>query len=160
MQFIPSHYSLSFPSVARALLTAAAVAMGFLLIASNVGGQTDGDDHGNSFDTATPMELGTSVEGRIDPGDDRDVFKFDLSEAAGPTDLWVYTRGDFDTFGGLYDSSGTLIALNDDGFFDEQIRAFSLRSVVPSGSLLRDRRWLLRGDRGLHAARPGRHGPG
>jgi len=119
--------------VARALLTVAAVAMGLLLIASNVGGQTDGDDHGNSFDTATPMELGTSVEGRIDPGDDRDVFKFDLSDASGPTDLWVYTRGEFDTFGGLYDSAGTLIALNDDGFFDDQIRAFSLRSVVPPG---------------------------
>ncbi len=133
MQLIPSHYSLSLPSVARALLTTAAVAMGLLLIASNVGGQTDGDDHGNSFDTATPMELGTSVEGRIDPGDDRDVFKFDLSDATGPTDLWVYTRGDFDTFGGLYDGSGTLIALNDDGFFDDQIRAFSLRSVVPPG---------------------------
>ena len=133
MQLIPSHHSLSLPSVARALLTAAAVAMGFLLIASNVGGQTDGDDHGNSFDTATPVELGTSVEGRIDPGDDRDVFKFDLSGATGPTDLWVYTRGDFDTFGGLYDGEGTLIALNDDGFFDDQIRAFSLRSVVPPG---------------------------
>ena len=51
------------PSVARALLAAASVALGFLLIASNVGGQTGGDDHGNSFDTATLVELGSSVEG-------------------------------------------------------------------------------------------------
>ena len=121
------------PSVARALLAAASVALGFLLIASNAGGQTGGDDHGNSFDTATLVELGSSVEGRIDPGDDRDVFKFDLSDASGPTDLWVYTMGEFDTFGGLYDSSGTLIALNDDGLFDDQIRAFSIRSVVDPG---------------------------
>jgi kexin len=120
-------------SAARALLAAIAVAFGFLLIASNAGGQTAGDDHGNSFDTATLVELGTSVEARIDPGDDRDVFKFDLSDASGPTDLWVYTRGEFDTFGGLYDSAGTLMALNDDGLFDDQIRAFSIRNVVDPG---------------------------
>ena len=133
MQFMLSHRSPSLPSVARALLIAATVAFGFLLIASNAGGQTGGDDHGNTFGTATPVELGSSVEARIDPGDDRDVFKIDLSEASGPTDLWVYTRGDFDTYGGLYDSSGTLVALNDDGFFADQIRAFSIRSVVPPG---------------------------
>ncbi len=133
MQFMLSHRSPSLPSVARALLIAATVAFGFLLIASNAGGQTGGDDHGNTFGTATLVELGTSVEARIDPGDDRDVFKIDLSEASGPTDLWVYTRGDFDTYGGLYDSSGTLVALNDDGFFAGQIRAFSIRSVVPPG---------------------------
>ena len=121
----------SFSSAARLLPIAALVALGFLLIASNVGGQTGGDDHGNSFDTATLVELGSSVEGRIDPGDDRDVFKFDLSDASGPTDLWVYTRGEFDTYGGLYDSAGTVIVLNDDGFFADQIRAFSIRSVVP-----------------------------
>ena len=133
MQFMLSHRSPSLPSVARALLIAATVAFGFILIASNAGGQTGGDDHGNTFGTATPVELGSSVEARIDPGDDRDVFKIDLSEASGPTDLWVYTRGDFDTYGGLYDSSGTLVALNDDGFFADQIRAFSIRSVVPPG---------------------------
>ena len=127
----PRVHSLS--SAARALLAAASVALGFLLIASNVGGQTDGDDHGDSFDTATLVELGTSVEARIDTGDDRDVFKFDLSDASGPTDLWVYTWGEFDTYGGLYDSTGTLIALNDDGYFDDQLRAFSIRSVVDPG---------------------------
>ena len=133
MQFMLSHRSPSLPSVARALLTAASIAFGFLLIASNAGGQMAGDDHGNSFDTATLVELGSSVEGSIDPGDDRDVFKLDLSNASGPTDLWVYTRGEFDTYGGLYDSSGTLVALNDDGYFADQLRAFSIRSVVPPG---------------------------
>ncbi len=133
MQLSLSPRDHSLPSAAKAFLAAISVAFGFLLIASNVGGQTGGDDHGNSFDTATLVELGTSVEARIDPGDDRDVFKFDLSDASGTTDLWVYTRGDFDTFGGLYDSTGTLIALNDDGFFDDQLRAFSIRSVVEPG---------------------------
>ena len=134
MQFSLSQRVHSLPSAARALLAAASVALGLLLIASNVGGQTGGDDHGNSFDTATLVEVGSSVAGRIDPGDDRDVFKFDLSDALGPTDLWVYTRGEFDTYGGLYDSSGTLVALNDDGFFEDQIRAFSIRSVVDPGA--------------------------
>ena len=131
MQFRLSQRTPSLSSAARLLPIAALVALGFLLIASSVGGQTGGDDHGNSFDTATLVELGSSVEGRIDPGDDRDVFKFDLSDASGPTDLWVYTGGEFNTYGGLYDSSGTLVALNDDGFFEGQIRAFSIRTVVP-----------------------------
>ena len=133
MPFMLLQRAPSFSSAARLLPIAALVALGFLLIASSVGGQTGGDDHGNSFDTATLVELGFSVEGRIDPGDDRDVFKFDLSDASGPTDLWVYTRGEFDTYGGLYDSSGTLVALNDDGFFEDQIRAFSIRSVIDPG---------------------------
>ena len=133
MPFMLLQRAPSFSSAARMLPIAALVALGFLLIASSVGGQTGGDDHGNSFDTATLVELGSSVEGRIDPGDDRDVFKLDLSDASGPTDLWVYTRGEFDTYGGLYDSAGTLIVLNDDGFFDDQVRAFSIRSVVPPG---------------------------
>ena len=131
MQFRLSQRTPSLSSAARLLPIAALVALGFLLIASSVGGQTGGDDHGNSFDTATLVELGSSVEGRIDPGDDRDVFKLDLSDASGPTDLWVYTGGEFDTYGGLYDSSGTLVTLNDDGFFEGQIRAFSIRTVVP-----------------------------
>ncbi len=131
MQFSLPQRVHAVPSAARVLLAAVSVAFGFFLIASNVGGQTGGDDHGNSFDTATLVELGSSVEGRIDPGDDRDVFKLDLSDASGPTDLWVYTGGEFDTYGGLYDSSGTLVTLNDDGFFEGQIRAFSIRAAVP-----------------------------
>ena len=133
MRFISSMRAPSLPSAAGALLTAAFVALGFLLIAGSAGGQAAEDDHGDTFGTATLVELGTSVEARIDPGDDRDVFKIDLSDASGPTDLWVYTRGEFDTYGGLYDSAGTLITLNDDGFFADQIRAFSIRSVVPPG---------------------------
>ncbi len=133
MPFMLLQRAPSLSSTARLLPIAALVALGFLLIASSAGGQTVADDHGNSFDSATLVALGSSVEGRIDAGDDRDVFKFDLSDASGPTDLWVYTRGEFDTYGGLYDSSGTVIALNDDGYFRDQIRAFSIRSVVPPG---------------------------
>ena len=72
---------------------------------------------------------------RIDPGDDRDVFRIDLSGETGDTDLWVYaaSEDEYDTFAGLYDSDGGLIDLNDDGFFLGDQRSFSIRSVVPPG---------------------------
>jgi hypothetical protein len=109
-----------------------------VLSAGDVGGQTVEDDHGDSYDTATLIELGSSLSGRIDPGDDRDLFKIDLSDASGDTDLWVYTHDPdqdvpFDTFGGLYDSAGNLIELNDDGFLQDSLRSFGIRSVVPPG---------------------------
>ena len=74
------------------------------------------DDHGNSFDTATPLTLGSSIAGRIDPGIDTDFFKLDLSGASGNTHVLMYTTGDLDTLGGLYDNSGGLITYNDDVF--------------------------------------------
>ena len=57
---------------------------------------------------------GHSVAGRIDPGDDRDVFKLDLSSGPGTTDVWIYTTGTLDTQGWLYDSNGDFLASNND----------------------------------------------
>ncbi len=71
--------------------------------------------------------------GRIDPGDDMDVFEIDLSHATGTTDIWAYTSGEVDTVGGLYDSEGALLLYNDDGFHRESISNFSLRRIVPPG---------------------------
>ena len=62
------------------------------------------DDHGDTFATATPLTLGSSMAGRIDHGDDHDVFEIDLSGASGATDVWAYATGEYDTVGGLYDS--------------------------------------------------------
>ena len=45
------------------------------------------DDHGDTFATATPLTLGSSMAGRIDHGDDHDVFEIDLSGASGLTDI-------------------------------------------------------------------------
>ena len=119
---------------AKLLLAAAVAALWLALGTGGVGGQTVVDDHGDTYDTATDVALGSSVEARIDPGDDRDVFRIDLSGEAGDTDLWVYATADgFDTVGGLYDSSGTLIEFNDDSFFLGNFRSFSLRSVVAPG---------------------------
>ena len=120
--------------MALLLLAAAVAALWLALGTGGVGAQTVADDHGNSYDTATDVALGSSLEARIDPGHDRDVFRIDLSGESGDTDLWVYATADgFDTVGGLYDSVGTLIEFNDDSYFLGNFRSFSLRSVVPPG---------------------------
>ena len=138
MSFFSNHFDSSTFSGLRTPIFILVIVSFLALSAGDVGGQTVEDDHGDSYDTATLIELGSSVDGRIDPGDDRDVFKIDLSDALGDTDLWVYTYNPdqdvpFDTFGGLYDSAGNLIELNDDGFLRDSIRSFGIRSVVPPG---------------------------
>ena len=103
-----------------------------VLNAGGVWGQA-ADDHGDSFATATNLLLGSSVAGRIDPGDDRDVFRLDLSSRRGSTDVWIYTSGDLDSLGWLYDSSENLLVHNDDGFIGSQQAGFHIRWVLPRG---------------------------
>ena len=138
MSFFSNNLGSQMFSALRTPILILAFASLLVLSTGDVGGQTVEDDHGNTYDVATPIELGSSLSGRIDPGDDRDVFKIDLSDASGDTDLWVYTHDPdqdvpFDTFGGLYDSVGSLIELNDDGWLRGSARSFGIRSVVPPG---------------------------
>ena len=133
MSFISKKSVSSISALLGTLILAIAIASFLLLNPGGAVAQTVEDDHGDTFGTSTSVELGSSVDGRIDPGDDRDVFKIDLSDASGQTDLWVYTLGDLDTFGGLYDGSGNLVELNDDSFFGDSIRGFSIRSAVQPG---------------------------
>ena len=96
--------------------------------------QTRIDDHGNSFPTATRLQLGSSVVGSIeDPGDDRDVFKLDLSGRSGTTDVWIYTTGDLDTRGWLYDSNGDLLVFNNNSYIAGRETSFGLRRNLPRG---------------------------
>ena len=97
----------------RILLLAVAVSFCFILGTGNAGAQT-ADDHGNTISTATTLRLGSSLAGRIAPGDDLDFFKLDLSGASGDTHVWIYTTGSLNTLGGLYDSSGEILTANDD----------------------------------------------
>ena len=101
------------PSVGTILLLAAAVLFAFVTGAVSVTAQT-ADDHGDDINNATNLRLGSSVAGRIDPGDDRDVFKLDLSGTSGTTDVWIYTTGELDTLGELYDSNVDLLTSDDD----------------------------------------------
>ena len=109
------------------------IAFCFILSSDVVAAQTADDDHGNTFATATPLSLGSSIAGRIDHGEDHDVFEIDLSRASGPTDVWAYATGEYDTVGGLYDSNRALLAFSDDSLLADSLSNFSLRSNVPPG---------------------------
>ena len=85
------------------------------------------DDHGNYLNNATNLSLGSSVVGRIDPGDDQDIFRLDLTGRSGNTDVWIYTTGELDTLGQLYDNSATLIVFNNDGYIEPNRTNFHLR---------------------------------
>ena len=103
------------------------------LILNTVGaGAQTGDDHGNFLSTATPLSLGSSLTGRIDPGSDRDFFELDLSSASSQSDLWVYTTGELDTIGWLFDAEYRQLAEDDDLTSGEEDN-FHLRAIVPSG---------------------------
>ena len=124
------------PSVVRILLLAASLFSCFIPGIGSVTAQTT-DDHGNYLSDATNLPLGSSIAGRIDPGDDRDVFKLDLSGASGSARVWIYTTtttGDLDTLGGLYDISGDLITADDDTTVGDRIVDLNfdiLRTLAP-----------------------------
>ena len=80
----------------RLALLAAAVALWAATGVGGVRGQT-ADDHGDFIQTATSLALGSSVTGRIEASDDRDMFELDLTGRSGSTDVWIYTTGDLDT---------------------------------------------------------------
>ena len=113
------------------LLVAVSVVFGMMVSPGGAGAQS-ADDHGNSLSTATDLSLGSSIAGRINYGLDADVFKLDLSGASGNTNIWIYTAGDFDSWGQLHDSNGDLITLNDDLIPGTELN-FHLRSVLPRG---------------------------
>ena len=70
------------PSVGRIFLLAALLFFCFITGVGSVTAQTT-DDHGNYLSDATNLPLGSSITGRISPGDDLDVFRLDLSGASG-----------------------------------------------------------------------------
>ena len=120
------------PILWEVILPAAYIALCLVLNTGGVWAQR-ADDHGDTFATATNLPLGSSVAGRIDPGDDVDFFRLDLSRRSGSTDLWIYATGDLNTDGWLYDSSGNLIVANGAGLIGNQRTNFHLRRVLPRG---------------------------
>ena len=108
------------------------IALCLILNVGEVWGQAV-DDHGDSLATATNLPLGSSVAGRIDPADDLDVFRLDLSRHSGSTDVWIYATGDLNTDGWLYDSSANLLVANGAGLIGNQRTNFHLRWGLPRG---------------------------
>ena len=149
----------SIPFAWRAFLLAAAFLLCLVLNADHVRGQTPPDDppppddHSDNPFSGTFVPLGSSVDGRIDPATDLDFFVFDLRDQPGPTDVWIYTTGDLDSLGGLYDSNLDLLWVNDDSRVDGRFRAFQIRAILEPDYyfvLVRSWRSLSVGDYTLH----------
>ena len=133
MSFASAQNAASPPLTVRTFLFAVTLLLLlFLLSTGGIGGQ-EADDHGNAISTATNLPLGSSIEGRIDPGEDRDVFRLDLSSASGTTDVWIYTTGDLDTTGGLFDRNAKRLAVNDDSSIVDRFSNFHIRANVAPG---------------------------
>ena len=88
-------------------------------------------DHADTRTAGTLVTLGTAVAGRISSDSDSDYFRIVLTA---DTDLWTYTTGDVDTTGEVYSSGGVLLQENEDGFLDENLGNFSMRSRLPAGT--------------------------
>ena len=101
----------------------------FLLNVGAAGGQA-ADDHSNTIAAATPLALGSSVEGSLDTGEDRDVFRLDLTAQSSDTDVWIYATGSLDTVGELLASDGSVVVSNNDGFITGRYRAFHIRWIL------------------------------
>ena len=67
-------------------------------------GSGDGDDHGDSPSSATPLAVGSSQSGQLEPGGDVDYFRVQVTASG---DLTVHTTGSLDTKGQLEDSAGS-----------------------------------------------------
>jgi len=73
---------------------------------------TPTDDHGDDFNSATTVDVNgsASLTATLDPGD-VDVFRLELN---GATEVTVTTTGNTDTYGTLYNTSGSQVAADDD----------------------------------------------
>lgn len=86
------------------------------------------DDHGDSQDAASPVQLVSTTPAELDHGDDVDVFRVDVP-AAGV--LRAETTGDADTEGTLASAAGALLAEDDNG---GALLNFRIDRWVPAGT--------------------------
>ena len=70
-----------------------------------------GDDHGDILSEATQVSLGSSTAGSLLAGD-TDYFRVTMSSSG---TLVAYTTGSTDTYGSILDSSGVVLASDDEG---------------------------------------------
>ena len=83
-----------------------------------------------SRSNAATLNLDGSASGTIDPEDDADYFKLELSAA---TEVAIRGSGFPDTIGELQRSNGRVIAYNDDGYLPGGIRNFLIRKGLAAG---------------------------
>ena len=73
-------------------------------------GVGEGDDYGDTLSEATQVALGSSTEGSLLAGD-VDYFRVTVSSLG---TLVAYTTGGTDTYGSIWDDSGSVLAENDE----------------------------------------------
>ena len=107
-----------------------------------------------SRSNAATLNLNSSASGTIDPEDDQDYFKLELSETA---EVAIRASGFPDTVGELQRSNGTVIASNDDGYLPGGRTNFLIREnlaagvyYVKVGFFRRELRWAAFGVRRDH----------
>ena len=83
-----------------------------------------------SRSNAATLNLNGFASGTIDPEDDEDYFKLELSET---TEVAIRASGYPDTVGELQRSNGTVIASNDDGYLPGGRRNFLIRESLAAG---------------------------
>ena len=83
-----------------------------------------------SRSNAATLNLNGFASGTIDPEDDDDYFKLELSET---TEVAIRASGFPDTVGELQRSNGTVIASNDDGFLSGGWTNFLIRESLNAG---------------------------
>ena len=83
-----------------------------------------------SRSNAATLAIDGFASGTIDPKDDDDYFKLELSET---TEVAIRTSGFPDTYGELYDNDGTEIASNDDGYLPGGRLNFLIRESLNAG---------------------------
>ena len=91
------------------------------------GGTGQGDDHGNTEQTATEIRLPSTTPGEIHPGDDVDYFRLQVRSSG---TLTVYTTGSTDTRGLLTGPSGFGNRRDDDS---GSLFNFRIAAVVSPG---------------------------
>lgn len=69
------------------------------------------DDHGDTVDTATTVSTESSTAGELEEGGDFDYFRLEIGETVA---LTVWTSGDTDTYGTLFDADGASLETDDD----------------------------------------------
>ena len=84
-----------------------------------------------SRSNAATLNINGSASGTIDPEDDEDYFKLELSET---TEVAIRGSGFPDTVGELQRSNGTMIASNDDGYLPGGRRNFLIRENLQAGT--------------------------
>ena len=89
------------------------------------------NDHGDTWSTASLLTVGTPQWGQIEDASDADLFRFDLP---GLTTIEVSTSGQTDTRGELLDSSGARLATDDDSGAGAN---FQIDAVLEPGGVLR-----------------------